>query len=385
MVMEPTNLLGMTAEELGDFAEEIGERRYRGNQLFRWLYGHGATSVDAMTDLGKTVRSRLEQAATILGLSIVTRQQSHHDGTEKFLFELPDGLRVESVLIPPASAFSGREAAAEDEQKRLTLCVSTQVGCPLDCAFCATATMGFQRNLTTGEIVDQILQVRRITGRTITNVVFMGMGEPMMNYDNLMHAADIIATGLRIPMRRLTVSTAGWADRIRQMADEGRRLKLAVSLHSAVEETRTKLMPVTKRFGIRALVEALEHYTRRTGQQVTFEYIFFEGVNDSPGEVARLVKLARRIPSKINVIPFHSIAFTAPAGFSSTLRPSTRTAAIVQHLREHDLTVMVRSSAGEDISAACGQLAVQTGTAKHPGHGLRSAARTTHTTLRENP
>jgi 23S rRNA (adenine2503-C2)-methyltransferase len=359
MSVQKTNLLGRSQEELEAFAEDIGEPRYRGGQIYAWLYEKGATTFGSMTDLGKAFRSRLELAATIDGLSLISRQRSRHDSTTKFLFALPDGLRVETVLIPPASAFAGAEAAEEDEQKRLTLCVSTQVGCPLDCAFCATATMGYRRNLTSGEIVDQLLQVRRLTGKKITNVVFMGMGEPMMNYDNVMRAVEIITDGIGIATRHVTISTAGWADKIRQMADEDRGVNLAVSLHSAVEETRARLMPITRRFGLGALTDALEYYYRRRKQQVTFEYIFFQGVNDTPEEVARLVRLARRIPSKLNIIPFHSIDFVTPTGIAATLQPSGRIQELVAHLRRSGLTVMVRSSAGEDIDAACGQLAVK--------------------------
>jgi len=353
------NLLGFTHQELVDFVVNIGEPRYRAKQLYQWLYAKGATDFASMTDLGKAFRVRLENTACIQRLTLVTRQQSVHDGTTKFLFALPDRLKIESVLIPPASAFAGKEAAQEEEQKRLTLCVSTQVGCPLGCAFCATATMGYDRNLSVGEIVDQILQVKHITGKRITNIVFMGMGEPLMNYDNVMKAAEIISAAMGIAARRITVSTAGWADKIRQMGDERRRVKLAISLHSAVDETRSRLMPINKRFGLTTLMSAVEHYYTRTKQRVTYEYIFFDGVNDTQREVERLIKLAHRVPCKINVIPYHSIDFTQPTGFSASLRPSAHAAEIVQQLRASNLTVMVRSSAGEDIDAACGQLAVR--------------------------
>ncbi len=358
--MSPTNLLGLTQEELADFAEQLGGSRYRGKQLFQWIYGKGITNFSRMTDLGKSFREHLHGAATITGLTLVVQQHSKDDNTTKYLFALSDGPRIESVLIPPASAFRGKEAANEDEQKRLTLCVSTQVGCPLDCKFCATATMGYTRNLTTGEIVDQVLQAKRISGKKITNLVFMGMGEPMMNYDNVMNAVEIITTGIGIAARRITISTAGWADKIQQMGDERRRVKLAISLHSADNDTRTKLMPINKRFDLGALMSALEHYYARTKMRVTYEYIFFDGVNDSDLDVARLIKLARRVPCKINVIPFHSIRFTAPTGFSAKLRPSPRMEHLVEKLRGADLSVFVRSSAGEDIDAACGQLAVKT-------------------------
>jgi len=376
---ERVNLLGLTVKELAGFARDIGEHRYRGQQIFNWLYTRGVTNFDRMSDLGKNVRARLQESAAIDGITLVTRQDSSRDGTSKFLFRLTDGLQIETVLIPPASAFKGKEAAGEDEQQRLTLCVSTQVGCPLDCAFCATATMGYRRNLTSGEIVDQILQVRRLSRGKITNVVFMGMGEPLMNYDNLMRASEIITGGLHIAARHVTVSTAGWAERIRQMADELRRLKLAVSLHSAVEETRLKLMPITRRFDLEELFASLEYYYRRVKQRITFEFIFFDGVNDTPPEISRLVKIVRRIPCKVNVIPFHTIDFTSPTGFPATLRPSPRADAIVRHLREQGVTVMVRSSAGEDISAACGQLAVEAGKrSRRPKHSRTIIQSTPH-------
>ena len=357
--MNPTNLLGLTQDELAHFSEELGESRYRGRQLFHWIYSKGVTNIDRMTDLGKTLRGELQRSATVKGLTLVTEQRSSEDSTTKLLFELQDGARIESVLIPPASAFTGPEAAGEEEQERLTLCISTQVGCPLDCKFCATATMGFLRNLTAGEIVDQILQARRISGRRITNVVFMGMGEPMLNYNNVMKAASIITAGIGIAARRITVSTAGRADRIRQMGDEHQRVKLAVSLHSADDDTRTRLMPINKKFGLDALLSSIEYYYKRTRQRITYEYIFFDGVNDSDAAVTRLIKLARRVPCKINVIPFHSIDFAMREGLFADLRRSPRSEHIVETLRASNITVFVRSSAGEDIDAACGQLAIK--------------------------
>lgn len=353
------NLLGLTEQELIRFAESIGEPRYRGRQIYSWLYTKGATSFAEMTDLAKRFRERLASEARIAGLTLVERQNSNHDHTSKFLFRLSDGLHIESVLIPPASAFADSEASGEDEQKRLTVCVSTQVGCPLDCKFCATATMGYVRNLTVGEIVDQALQVKRLAGKRITNVVFMGMGEPMMNYDNVMKAVEIMSTGMGIAAKRITISTAGWADKIRQMGDERRTMKLAVSLHSANDTTRATLMPINRKFNLEALANALDYYYSKTKIRITYEYIFFDDVNDSPNDVRQLIAFARRVPSKINVIPFHSIAFTAPAGLAATLRPSPRMGEIVETLRKHNLTVMVRSNAGEDIDAACGQLAVK--------------------------
>ncbi len=359
MNVGPRNLLGLSREELADFAESLGETRYRGAQLFGWLYGRGATSFGAMSDLGKALRERLQLSACIEGVTPVSVHHSAFDGTAKFLFALHDGFRIESVLIPPASAFVGRNAAGDDEQKRLTLCVSTQVGCPLDCKFCATGTMGYFRNLTGGEIVDQFLQVRKATGKKITNVVFMGMGEPLMNYDAVMRAVEILSSGSGVAARRIVISTAGWAPQIRRMADERRTVRLAVSLHSAVEATRLRLMPVTKKFGLVDLRDALSHYFRTTRRRVTYEVIFFDGVNDTDGEVAALIRFARAIPCKINVIPFHSIQFTGTRGIGARLRGSPKQENIVNHLRAANLTVLTRSSAGEDIEGACGQLAVK--------------------------
>ena len=369
-----TNLVGMSKEELSQFARDIGEASYRGAQLHHWLYGRRATSFDAMTDLGKAFRKRLEETAAIGAPALRTRRTSAKDGTVKFLFALEDGLKVESVLIPPASAFRKGDEEGDEEQDRLTLCVSTQVGCPLDCAFCATGTMGFARNLTAGEIVGQVLASGRETKKKITNVVFMGMGEPLLNYEAAMKAAGILTRGLGISARRITVSTAGRADRIRRMADENLRVRLAVSLHSAVDATRTRLMPINRKYGIPVLMEALEYYYRKTKQRVTYEVIFFDGVNDGPADVRRLIALARRIPSKINIIPFHAIAFTHPGGFAATLAPSPRMEAIAGELRAAHLTVMVRTSAGEDIDAACGQLALSGERRDHPAGRRLTAA-----------
>lgn len=356
MADERTDLLGMTKEEVSAFVRTIGEPPYRGSQLFRWLYERDASTFGVMTDLGKPFRNRLEALAQIGGPVLRKSRHSERDGTAKLLFALQDGREVESVLIPPPPAGPDRNA---DGESRLTLCVSTQAGCPLDCAFCATGTMGFLRNLTAGEIVGQVLAARRETGKKITNVVFMGMGEPLLNYDAVMRAAELLSGGAGISPRRITVSTAGRVKEIRRMADEGRKVKLAVSLHSAVDETRSLLMPINRKFGLTALMDAVEYYYRKTKQRLTYEVIFFRGVNDGPADVRRLIALARRVPSKINIIPFHSIAFTHPRGFAASLEPSARMADIAAELRSAHLTVMVRTSAGEDIEAACGQLALE--------------------------
>ncbi|MDH4070234.1 MAG: 23S rRNA (adenine(2503)-C(2))-methyltransferase RlmN [Ignavibacteria bacterium] len=349
-------LLGQDEGELVRFAQSLDQPAYRGRQLFEWLYKKKASTFEEMTNLSADLRSMLSEKAAVHNMTVVKRQESV-DGTKKFLFELPDGLRVESVLIR-----SERKQKEEDGQApsvRTTLCVSTQVGCPLDCTFCATASMGFLRNLRAGEIVGQVLSVAAATGVDISNIVFMGMGEPLMNYDEVMKSAGILIDGAGFAPRRITVSTAGWVDRIRQMADEERKIKLAVSLHSAIEATRRKLMPVTKRHSVREISDAIEYYVRRSGRDVMLEQTFFAGVNDTDEEVSALIRFSRRASCRVNVIPFHSIGNTGPTGFSATLRPSPLVETIVRRMREAKVPVFVRKSSGVDIDAACGQLAVR--------------------------
>ncbi len=351
---EQKEIKGFDLQELQAFVLGLGEKKYRAAQLYQWIYAKGAQSFDEMTDISREFRSVLHRTAALANLSLSAKQTSA-DGTSKFLFALPDGLAVESVLIP-----SLKEEA--DEGSRLTLCISTQVGCPLDCKFCATGSMGFRRNLTTGEIIDQVLQVQRNAGKRITNLVYMGMGEPMLNYDNVMKSISLLNDdrGLNIGVRHITVSTAGYADKIRRMADEGRKVKLALSLHSLDNEKRAKLMPITKKHSVAELIDALSYYYRKTRQRPTFEYILFDGFNDAESDVSAFRQLSKRIPCKVNLIPFHTIEFTHPTGFARSLKPTPiqRIEAFAKALRHADITVMVRSSSGLDINAACGQLAI---------------------------
>jgi 23S rRNA (adenine2503-C2)-methyltransferase len=352
--MTKKNLKGLDLAELQSFVEELGEKKYRAAQLYSWLYAKAAQSFDEMTDISKEFRTVLSQISYISNLHLVTQSVST-DSTTKYLFKLNDELAIESVLIPATKKTS-------EEEKRLTLCVSTQVGCPLDCKFCATGAMGFTRNLTTGEIIDQVIQVQRNNQKRITNLVYMGMGEPMLNYENVMKSIDIMNddSGLNIGARHITVSTAGYADKIRQMADEERPVKLALSLHSLDNDKRTQLMPITKKFSVDELIKALEYYYHKTRRRPTFEYILFDGFNDTTADIKLFVKLSRRIPCKVNLIPFHSIAFMHPSGFGASLKPTPilHIEAFADALRKSDITVMVRGSSGQDINAACGQLAV---------------------------
>ena len=352
--MTKQNLKGMSLNELEVFVESLGEKKYRGAQLYSWMYARSAQSFREMTNVSKEFQGMLEQKAILDNAEVISKKEST-DGTTKFLFKLGDGLAIESVLIPP-------DKKSPDAESRLTLCLSTQVGCPLECKFCATGTMGFTRNLTTGEIVDQAIQVQRLSRRRITNVVYMGMGEPMLNYENVMKSVEILNDdrALNIGVRHITISTAGYADKIRRMADEGRKIKLALSLHSLDEEKRTMLMPITKKFGVTDLIAALEYYYRKTRNRPTFEYILFDGFNDTNADIQKFVQLSKRIPCKVNIIPFHSIEFTHPKGFAASLKPTStiRVEQFADKLRQADITVMIRGSSGEDIKAACGQLAV---------------------------
>jgi len=352
--MTKENLKGLSLAELQIFVEELGEKKYRAVQLYRWLYANAAQSFDEMTDISKDFRKVLSQISYISNLQLVAQNVSI-DSTIKYLFKLNDDLAIESVLIPSTKKSS-------EEEKRLTLCVSTQVGCPLDCKFCATGIMGFTRNLTAGEIVDQVIQVQQNSQKRITNLVYMGMGEPMLNYENVMKSIDIINddNGLNIGARHITISTAGYADKIRQLADEERPVKLALSLHSLDNEKRTRLMPITKKYSVDELIKALEYYYHKTRRRPTFEYILFAGFNDTTADVKSFIKLSRRIPCKVNLIPFHSIAFMYPSGIGTSLKPTPapRIEAFADALRKTDITVMVRGSSGQDINAACGQLAV---------------------------
>ncbi len=362
--MEKQNLIGMTQDELEVFVESLGEKKYRGAQLYSWIYGKGAQTFDEMSNISGAFREILNGVASLDHLR-VTSSSTSQDGTTKFLFELKDGLAIESVLIPP-------DRKSPNAESRLTLCVSTQVGCPLDCKFCATGSMGFSRNLTAGEIIGQVLQAQRSTHRRITNLVYMGMGEPMLNYGNVMKSIETITDdkALNIGVRHITISTAGYADKIRQMADENRKVKLALSLHSLDNEKRAALMPITRKFSVGDLIEALEYYYRKTRNRPTFEYILFDGFNDTESDIKKFEHLARRIPCKVNIIPFHSIAFTHPSGFAATLRPTprTRSEAFADRLRQANITVMIRASSGEDIKAACGQLAIEGNANVQPAH-----------------
>ncbi|MCK9408194.1 MAG: 23S rRNA (adenine(2503)-C(2))-methyltransferase RlmN [Bacteroidetes bacterium] len=354
--MAKLNLKGLSQSAIERYVVSIGEPKYRAAQIYQWLYKYRESSFEDMTNLPVPLRQKLSESAEIEQFPVSTFQTSKMDGTVKFLYELSDGKKIETVLIPPRTT-------AVDADERMTLCVSTQIGCALDCKFCATASMGFIRNLSTGEILNQYLTAQANSEKPITNIVFMGMGEPMLNYDNVMSAVDILTdqNGIGLSPKRITLSTAGYANHIRKMADEDRKIKLALSLHSLRSEVRAELMPITKKFEVEDLLAALEYYNKKTKKSVMLEYIVFEGVNDTEQDVQLLVKASRRLDCRVNLIPFHSIEFTNPQGYSAGLHGASKEGVekFWQQLRSHDVITFIRHSAGVDIDAACGQLAVK--------------------------
>lgn len=363
--MKSQNLFSYTLPEITELLMSHGYDRYRGAQIFYWLYNRCVTSFDDMTNLSKSLRLELAQKFSIVHPKIETEQRSL-DGTKKFLFTLQDGLQIESVLIPSESDEAGY-------RKRLTLCVSTQVGCPLNCQFCATASMKLKRNCTAGEIAAQYFLIQKRTDLRITNLVYMGMGEPLLNYDNVMKSIEIITheKTCGVSSNHITISTAGLVDGIKQMADEKRKVKLAISLHSADDNIRSQLMPINKKYNLEAIAEAAGYYYRVAKHRITYEYILFDGLNDTDEAMRKLVKFIRRTPSKVNLIPFHSIDSVFPNGTPLDLKatPQKRFDEFVQMLRHHNITVMVRSSSGKDIDAACGQLALKV--RRKEGQGIK--------------
>lgn len=333
---EKVNLKGLWIEDFEKLLGDLGEKRYKARQLASWIYARGVTEFDQMTDLSKDLRMKLGQIAYIDQVKLIKRQISEKDLSEKFLFELADGERIETVLMW--------------EGKRVTVCLSTQVGCPLGCTFCATGQMGFKRNLTAGEIVDQIIALGE---HRISHAVLMGMGEPLLNFDDTLKAIKIMndEMGLSFSAKRITVSTAGIPSMIQKLAQERLKLKLAISLNAATDAKRNQIMPVNKKHPLEELLAAVKHFAENTNRGVTFEYVLMDGVNDSEKDALALSKLIRGIPCKINLIPYNSVP-DLPYRRSS----EEKTVAFRDYLYPRCPAVTLRISKGEDILGACGQL-----------------------------
>jgi 23S rRNA (adenine2503-C2)-methyltransferase len=337
----PANLLALEPAEIELLVGRLGWPRYRANQVLKWIYQKGVSRISEMTNLAKGDRERLQSVATI-GRGVFSDPVISSDGTGKFLCRLEDGLAVETVLIP--------------EGRRRTVCVSSQVGCTLDCGFCLTAQIGFRRNLSAHEIVDQALNVQSFlqrTGEAITSLVFMGMGEPLLNFEAVAGAIRRLTNmewGMGLSAKRITVSTAGWISRFQDIQRLG--VNLAVSLNATTHGQRNALMPaVTRRFDLTQLLEACRAYAKRSDRRLTFEYVLLADVNDTVADAKRLVKLLNGIRCKVNVIPFNEFSGT---GFR---RPSQeRIAAFQQVVRNGGLDVYLRRSRGDEVLGACGQL-----------------------------
>ena len=343
MTSSKKDIRSLSKEELMAFFTAHGDKAFRGKQVYEWLWKKGAHDFDSMTNLSKVTRSLLSDNFNINHIQVDTMQRSS-DGTIKNAVKLHDGLTVESVLIPTP--------------KRTTACVSSQVGCSLDCKFCATSRLKRMRNLNPDEIYDQVLAINKQSqlyhNRKLTNIVFMGMGEPLMNYNNVLKAIEKITSqeGLGMSPKRIVVSTSGVPKMIKKMADDEVKFNLAVSLHSARDEVRTRIMPFNETFPLKDLREALQYWYTKTKRQITYEYVVWDGVNDTVEDIQALVKFCKFAPSKVNLIEYNPI----DDGEFQQATPSV-IETYVRLLEAQNITVTVRRSRGKDIDAACGQLA----------------------------
>ena len=338
--MSSTNLLDCSPAELEALAESLGAPRYRGRQLARWIFARGVVDLEAMTDLPRDFRAALAARATVV-VPEVERRTPSQDGSHKLVLRYGDGARVQAVLMPDGD--------------RLTLCVSTQVGCGFACAFCFTGTMGLERNLSAGEIVAQVLVARTGLGpgERITHIVYMGMGEPLANYSATVKSLRLLTDpqAFAFSPRRITVSTVGLVSGIERLAKETLKVNLAISLHATSNEIRDRIMPVNRGFAIEELLAACRRFPLPFRQRMTFEYVLLDGINDSVEDARRLVKLLKGIRGKINLIPFNDWE-----GSSFSRPPLPRILAFQAVLLEQGITATIRWSKGEDIGAACGQL-----------------------------
>ena len=326
----------MTPDELSALMRELGEPAFRAGQVFRWLY-RGAASFQEMTDLPKGLRDKLEASCLLAPPKVARKQVSRLDGTVKYLWELSDGNCIETVLMR--------------YQHGNTVCISCQVGCRMGCAFCASTLAGKVRDLTPAEMVDQVLFTQLDSRAEISNIVLMGIGEPLDNFDTVMKFLTLVnhPQGLNIGMRHISLSTCGLTDKIDKLAEYGLQLTLSVSLHAPDDETRSKIMPVNRSVGVEKLMASCRRYFQKTGRRISYEYAMIDGVNDSDRQADLLAGLLRGMPGHVNLIPLNDVE-------ESPLRPSRRVAAFQKRLESRGVTVTVRRRLGSDIDASCGQL-----------------------------
>lgn len=331
-----TDIKSMTLDELSAFLKELGQPAFRAKQVFRWLH-RGAVSFDEMSDLSKALREQLSARFWITHPEVERKQVSSLDGTIKYLWRLGDGNCIETVLMR--------------YKHGNTVCISCQVGCRMGCAFCASTLGGKIRDLTPAEMLDQVLFTQLDSGETISNIVLMGIGEPLDNFDTVIRFLQLVnhPEGLNIGMRHISLSTCGLVEKIDKLAHLGLQLTLSVSLHAPDDETRSKIMPVNRSVGVEQLMDTCRRYFQTTGRRISYEYAMIDGVNDSDWQADRLAALLKGMPGHVNLIPLNDVA-------ESPLKPSRRVAAFQKRLESHGVTVTVRRRLGGDIDASCGQL-----------------------------
>ena len=331
-----TDIKSMTQEELGSFLKSLGQPAFRAKQVFTWLH-RGVTSFDEMTNLPKALREQLAQTCRITAPFVARRQESKLDGTIKYLWELADGSCIETVLM--------------QYHHGNTVCISSQVGCRMGCAFCASTIAGKVRDLTASEMLDQVLFTQLDSGREISNIVLMGIGEPLDNRDNVRRFLELVnhPDGLHIGMRHISLSTCGIVPGIEWLAEQDLQLTLSVSLHAPDSETRSRIMPVNRAYDVEELYAACHRYFKKTGRRISFEYAMIDGVNDHDWQADLIAQKLRGMPGHVNLIPLNDVA-------ESPFKPSRRVAAFQKRLESHGVTATVRRSLGGDIDASCGQL-----------------------------
>ncbi|TDX49199.1 23S rRNA (adenine(2503)-C(2))-methyltransferase RlmN [Orenia marismortui] len=333
------DLIGFAIEELKEIVISLGEPAFRAKQLFKWIYEKKVRNFSEMTNLAKSFRAKLEDQFYIGELKLITKQKSK-DGTIKYLFQLDDGKKVESVFMPY-------------EDNRRSVCISTQVGCGMGCTFCATGLQGLSRNLTAGEIINQIISIEKLRGEEISNVVLMGMGEPLANYEESIKAIKLMnaSNGLNIGMRRITLSTCGLVPQIRRLAEEKMQLTLAISLHASNDKLRSQMMPINDKYPLNELLASCRDYINKTGRRITFEYALVEGVNDSAKDAEELANLLSGILAHVNLIPINQVE---GLNYSKPTRNTINK--FKDSLETEGIAATVRVERGSDIAAACGQL-----------------------------
>lgn len=348
MSIEKINLNSCSLEEIADLCKKINIEAFRAKQIADWVYKKGVSSIEEMTNLSLSLRERLSKETLISNLRTIAKQTSANDGTTKYLWELEDGNTIETVLMPYEKKSRSKS--------RITVCISSQVGCAMGCAFCATGLQGFVRNLTAGEMIDQVIQInndlqREDKEKNVTNIVVMGMGEPLLNYDNTLKAIGIFSSIFKISLRRITLSTCGIVPKIEKLAQKNLPITLAISLHAPNDQLRNQIMPVNRKYPLETLLEACKKYVNITGRRITFEYSLIEGVNDLELHAKQLANLLKDLLCHVNLIPLNPVK---ESGYLRSRKDKVNSFKMI--LQDQGIQVSVREEKGLDILAACGQL-----------------------------